>query len=79
MNREDIIKLAREAWLSDYGANLFAGGADVEVAIYELEAFADLVISHKLDEIADKLQQDFKQSFGADTCASWAAWIREQK
>lgn len=32
-----------------------------------------------LDEIAAKLQQDFKGAFGADTCASWAVWIKEQK
>jgi len=32
-----------------------------------------------LDEIANKIEQDFKGAFGADTCASWAAWIRNQK
>lgn len=32
-----------------------------------------------LDEIATKIEQDFKGAFGADTCASWAAWIRSQK
>ena len=32
-----------------------------------------------LDEIATKIEQDFKGAFGADTCASWAAWIRNQK
>lgn len=32
-----------------------------------------------LEMAAIKLQADFKQSFGADTCASWAAWLKEQK
>ena len=25
------------------------------------------------------LQRDFNKSFGADTCASWAAWLRGHK
>ena len=74
-----VIEMAREAWLSNYGANLLADGVDVEVSIDELERFAELIISHKLDEIADKLQRDFKGAFGEDTCASWAVWIKEQK
>lgn len=32
-----------------------------------------------LEMAAIKLQNDFRQSFGADTCASWAAWLKEQK
>lgn len=32
-----------------------------------------------LEMAAVKLQADFRQSFGADTCASWAAWLKEQK
>lgn len=32
-----------------------------------------------LEMAAVKLQNDFKQAFGADTCASWAAWLKEQK
>lgn len=32
-----------------------------------------------LELAAVKLQNDFKQAFGADTCASWAAWLKEQK
>ena len=69
MNREDTIKLARESGWDDHHAEFDT----------RLQRFADLVISHKLDEIADKLQQDFKGAFGADTCASWASWIRNQK
>ena len=32
-----------------------------------------------LEMAAVKLQADFRQAFGADTCASWAAWLKEQK
>ena len=32
-----------------------------------------------LDHVSDKLVHDFKHAFGADTCASWAAWLKEQK
>ena len=73
MNRKDTIKLAREAGIKQ------AIVTPHLLMVDDLERFADLIISHKLDEIADKLQQDFKQSFGADTCASWAAWLRGQK
>ena len=32
-----------------------------------------------LEMTATKLVHDFKHAFGADTCASWAAWLKEQK
>jgi hypothetical protein len=32
-----------------------------------------------LEMAATKLVHDFKHAFGADTCASWAAWLKEQK
>ena len=32
-----------------------------------------------LEMAAVKLVNDFRQAFGADTCASWAAWLKEQK
>jgi hypothetical protein len=32
-----------------------------------------------LEMAAFKLVQDFSKSFGADTCASWASWLKEQK
>jgi hypothetical protein len=32
-----------------------------------------------LEMTAFKLVQEFSKSFGADTCASWAAWLKEQK
>ena len=35
--------------------------------------------SAALEIAATKLVHDFKHAFGADTCASWAAWLKEQK
>ena len=32
-----------------------------------------------LEMAAVKLVQEFSKSFGADTCASWAIWLKEQK
>ncbi len=32
-----------------------------------------------LEMAATKLVHDFSKSFGADTCASWASWLKEQK
>jgi hypothetical protein len=32
-----------------------------------------------LEMAAIKLGNNFKHAFGADTCASWAAWLKEQK
>jgi hypothetical protein len=32
-----------------------------------------------LDMAALRLTNDFKLAFGADTCASWAIWLKEQK
>lgn len=45
----------------------------------ELEQFYKLTRNATLDEIANKIEQDFKGAFGVDTCASWSAWIRNQK
>ena len=35
--------------------------------------------NNSLELAAVRLQADFRQSFGADTCASWAAWLRGHK
>lgn len=36
-------------------------------------------VAAKLDAVAAKVKTDFSAAFGADTCESWAAWIRSQK
>jgi hypothetical protein len=69
-----VIEMAREAGIRD----CTCGGS-----WRCLERFAELVRAEQrnatLDEIATKIEQDFKGAFGVDTCASWAAWIRNQK
>jgi len=35
--------------------------------------------NNALEMAAIRLVHDFSKSFGADTCASWAAWLKEQK
>lgn len=36
-------------------------------------------VATKLDAVAAKVKTDFSAAFGADTCESWAVWIRSQK
>ena len=36
-------------------------------------------VAAKLDAVAAKVKTDFSAAFGADTCESWAVWIRSQK
>lgn len=55
-----------------------ATNVQLRTRIAELEAQQN-IRNATLDEIATKIEQDFKGAFGADTCASWAAWIRNQK
>ena len=96
MNREDTIKLARQAGIDEWWDS---GDEQREVLQDHLKRFAELVAAEigiaqhrrgyesglrdgaeaERNRLADKLQQDFKQSFGADTCASWASWLRSQK
>ena len=64
------IEMAREAGIRDCTCDGVLGC---------LESFAELVRADERNRLADKLQQDFKGAFGADTCASWASWIRGQK
>ncbi len=35
--------------------------------------------NNSLELAATLLVSDFQKSFGADTCASWAAWLRGHK
>ena len=46
MNREDIIQIATESWLTEYGRTLLLRGFDIEINIEELERFASLVASY---------------------------------
>lgn len=45
MNREDILQIATESWLTEYGKILLLRGDDIEINIEELERFAALVVA----------------------------------
>lgn len=45
MNREDILQIATESWLTEYGRTLLLRGDDIEINIEELERFAALVVA----------------------------------
>ena len=66
-----VIEMAREVC----GVHTEWTGAPLE----RLTHFAALVRADERNRLADKLQQDFKGAFGADTCASWAVWLRSQR
>lgn len=51
MSRDDIIRMAGESWLTEYGVKELAFGRDVEIDIEALEHFADLVAAAEREEI----------------------------
>ena len=83
MNQEDIIRIARETGVEWLMHNQFYKD--------HLQRFADLVVAEHADKLyeagwnsalemaAFKLQHDFKRSFGEDTLASIAVYIKEMK
>lgn len=92
MNQEDIIRMAREAGMEQDGNNFFSPmSEEMDVHISDLERFADLVVAEHADKLyeagwnsalemaAFRLQNDFKRSFGEDTLASIAVYIKEMK
>ena len=74
-----VIEMAREAGFLISGVQEFVFAPSSFHFTEELKHFAELVRADERNRLADKLQQDFKGAFGADTCASWASWIRGQK
>lgn len=50
-----------------------------KAVIATLDEHIKRIVNGKLDEVAAKVEKDFKAAFGADTCASWTSWIRQQK
>ena len=72
MNREDIIRMAREAGIR-FRRDVFHSGYCDGVHGDELEAFAALVASAERERIAKKIEQ---LPFG-DTSASFAIFVRE--
>lgn len=85
MNQEDIIRIARETGVEWLMHNQFYKD--------HLQRFADLVVAERvaldkqyeagwnsaLEMAAFRLQNDFKRSFGEDTLASIAVYIKEMK
>lgn len=57
MNREDIIQITTESWLTEYGRTLLLRGDDVEINIEELERFAARVAAEKEKRIIDILER----------------------
>jgi hypothetical protein len=45
----------------------------------DLNPYETMVRNKTIDEIADRLEAEFKIPFAQDTVASFAAWIREMK
>jgi hypothetical protein len=51
MNRDDIIRMAGESWLTEYGVKELSFGRDVEIDIEALERFAALVAAAEREAI----------------------------
>ena len=75
MNREDIIRMAREAGDADRIDPFTKDGDWVILTPDELERFAALVASAQLEEVAKEFD---KMPFG-DTAASFAIFVRNMK
>lgn len=56
MTKDDIIRMAREAWLSDYGEKMFAANKEVEISIDDITRFAALVAAHEREQIAQMIE-----------------------
>jgi hypothetical protein len=54
MNRDDIIRMAGESWLTEYGVKELAFGRDVEIDIEALEQFAALVAAAEREACAER-------------------------
>ena len=77
MDREEIIKLAREAWLSDKEAEFITDFDEAFISctyLQHLTKFTELVLKQDREKLAKKIE---KLPFG-DTAQSFAVWVREQ-
>ena len=50
LKQDEIIEMARQVWLSDYGSKVMLGGEDVEINLEDLEAFVKLVTEKAHEE-----------------------------
>lgn len=58
MNREDIIRMAGESWLTEYGVKELSFGRDVEIDIESLEQFAALVAAAEREACAKVVDEN---------------------
>lgn len=76
----EVLRLSKDGiWANpdiptDDAAKLVLAAIDSNIQILVQQA-----IAAKLDAVAAKVKTDFSAAFGADTCESWAVWIRSQK
>lgn len=54
MNRDDIIRMAGESWLTEYGVKELSFCRDVEIDIEALEQFAALVAAAEREACAER-------------------------
>lgn len=52
MTKDEIIEMAREVWLSDYGVQAICRGGEVEMDLETLQSFAKLVADHEREKCA---------------------------
>ena len=53
MTQDEIIEMAREVWLSDYGVQAICRGGEVEMDLETLQSFAKLVADHEREKCAE--------------------------
>jgi hypothetical protein len=70
MNREEIIRMAGESWLTEYGVKELAFGRDVEIDIDALEQFAALVAAAE----RERNTKEFPVQFGS--VKAWEDWCK---
>lgn len=76
----EVLRLSKDGiWANpdvpvDEAAKLVLAAIDSNIKL-----LVDQAVATKLDAVAAKVKTDFSAAFGADTCESWAVWIRSQK
>lgn len=81
MTKEDIIRMARDVWLTDIGAKTLLKGLDVEINIKELERFVSIVASVERDawrnvaiRIGENLATNGPDNYYDFTSDQWLDW-----
>ena len=66
MTQDEVIEMARQVWLSDYGSKVMLGGEDVEINLEDLEAFAKLVAAKEREACAKVCDGVYYQNIGPE-------------